>query len=238
MRAVFTVDIPSIGHAKFPNNQEIINELRTHGWENVEVSELDESQQTAKYKELAIHLLEQMPEIRKTEEANQVIYYGELQDDKTKFVVTRVVQGQMTFRLLHPNLARLQRSTEKIISKLINSRLGDTQFNISNDLVLVYERGFEDVIIEGRVISKPFREATKTNRRDVLLVLGSILILVPTIIGLFFYSSAENRIIGGTLESLSTALITTIIVSALGFFQTYYEIMREKLIHWLPFSEK
>lgn len=237
MRAVFTVNIPAIGHAKFPSNQEIINELRTHGWERIETTELDDVQQLERYKELAGYLLEHMPEIRKTEEADQIIYYGDLQDDKTKFVVTRVVQGQMTFRLLHPNLARLERSTEKIIRKLLHSGLGDTKFEISNNLVLVYERGFEDIIIEGQVISQPFREAMKTNRRDVLLVFGGLAFLVPTIVGLFFLTTEEHRILGGTLERLSTALITTVIVSGLGFVQTYYQILREKLIHWKPYSD-
>lgn len=237
MRAVFTVDIPSTGHGKFPENAEILDQLRTHGWEFVGTANMEDDKRILKYKDLANNLLEQMPEVRKTEEAEHVIYYGELQDDKAKFVITRVVQGQMTFRLLHPNLGKLERSSEKMIQKLLATTIGDGRFKISNSSVLLYERGFEDIIIKGEVITKPLSEAAKSNRRDVLLVIGSFLIMVPTLAGLFIFTSEEHRILGGTLERLSTALITTIIVSGLGFFQTYYEILRERPINWIPYSD-
>jgi|CXWK01.1.fsa_nt_gi hypothetical protein len=239
MRAVFTVEIPAIGHGKFPENSEIIEQLHTHGWEVVSLATIEDPvTRQEKYKEYAKELLEQMPEIRKTEEAEHIIYYGVLQEDKTKFVVTRVIQGRMTFRLLNPNLASLERSTENMIKILLSSGTGDSKFKISNSSVLVYEREFEDVIIKGTVIANPFRKAIKENRRDYLLVLIAMLILVPVIIGAVIYSSEEHRLIGGSLERLSTALITTIIVSALGLFQNYYEYKRETPISWEPYSDQ
>ena len=237
MRAVFTIDIPSVGHGKFPSNQDIVTELRQHGWEFVGTSSLDEDQRVNRYKELSDRLMKVMPEVRAAEEAEHVIYYGELQDEKTKFIVTRVVDGQMTFRLLHPNLAKLERSTERVIRKLLTTAIGEGRLHVSNNSVVVYERGHEDIIIQGHVISRPFREAISANRKDVLLILGSFLILVPNVVGLFLIPVDQHRILGGTLERLSTALATTIIVSGLGYFQTYYELRIHETVKWTPYAD-
>ena len=55
-----------------------------------------------------------MPEVAK-HEINDVIYAGYLSADQTNFVVTRSSEGEMTFRLMQPELQKLIQATERII---------------------------------------------------------------------------------------------------------------------------
>ena len=69
-----------------------------------------------------------MPEIAIEDEGN-VIFYGFMADYQTKFAITRRVEGQITFRLLHPVLTRLQTSTTKMIKKNHAIKIGRFEFN-------------------------------------------------------------------------------------------------------------
>lgn len=230
MRAVFTVDIPLID-GKYPDNEYFLERLRANGWEDMSFLSLKPEEKLERYKAHASQLFSEMPELA-AEEKDYVIFFGVLQDTQTKFIVTRRILGQATFRLLHPVLGKLQPSTEKMVRQLISPIHHDKPLPVSYQSIVIYERGFDDVIIKGRVIPAPFREAWRVNKKDAFLIIGSFLLLVPTIIAQLYVDTNQHRVIGGNLERLSTVLVTTMIVSLLGFLQTYVDIRKKKIIAW------
>lgn len=231
MRAVFTVLIPPTSINNYPTDEEFLARVRAHGWDERRTKDLSEEEVLVKYKESATKLWIEMPEIA-NEEKEFLIFYGVLQDSQTKFVITRLIEGQATFRLLHPNLANLEASTEMIIKKLINTAIGEKPLEISNQAIAIYERGFDHVIIRGRVIANVLLESWRVNRKDALLTLAAAFLFILFAIGILFVDQQQHALIGGTLERLSTAMITTALVSALGFAQTYLEIRSFKIIDW------
>jgi hypothetical protein len=234
MRAVFTVDIPVDREGHFSADKEVLDLVRSFGWEPIEVRKYgdDEAAKQIRYKEMADELFTQMPEIA-NEEKDNAIFFGYIADDQTKFVITRRVEGQITFRLLHPNLPRLQSSTEKAVKKILNAPfVGTKSLRVSNQSVVIYERGFEHIILSGRVIPSPFRETFRSDRKDLILFIFPLIIDVPLMLTLPFVDATAHRLISGTLERSSTALLTTSLVSALGLLQTYLEINRNHIIAW------
>lgn len=230
MRAVFTVDLPTRNSEDYPKDEEILKVVRSFGWEPVEISHIvDEAEKTAKYKEMATELVNAMPEIRAVNQ--NIIFYGYIVADETPFMISRVVTGQITFRLLQPDLSPLLTATDRIIRRVIRSRIYEKSLAISNQKIVVYERGHENIILKGRVIPNAFRETIHTDRKDFLLTIVPFAIVIP-LISILIAFNPSNPLLGGTLERLSTALLTTSLVSALGLFQAYWVIRRENLISW------
>jgi len=193
------------------------------------------------YKRLAVPLFADMPEVAAAE-GHYVTFLGYISDDQTLFVITSMVPGQITFRLLHRELPRLQASTEKMLRKVLSSRLGDTHgwfsrgrpMHVSNPIITVYERKFDHVIVTGRAITNAFAETLRSNRKDVTLFLVPLLLVVPVIYLLLTHASGAPSISLGDilLRQGSTALLTTSLVSALGLLTTWREIKRHRLIEW------
>ena len=97
MRAVFSVDIPPLSDGGYSSDDEVVKVLRGFGWEPVELrahrprnSDADPSEAASitKARELAQPLFAQMPEVAAAEK-DDVIFFGYVADDQTKFVVTR-----------------------------------------------------------------------------------------------------------------------------------------------------
>jgi hypothetical protein len=232
MRAVFTVDLPLNHENKYPDNLQIVQLMRSFGWEPMDVCGLeDEIVKSQKYQELGEPLFQHMPAtaVAKTDD---VIFCGYLSDDYTRFVVLRLVNGQITFRLNNIMLVRLQKSTEKIVRKLLQARLNGGALQVSNQSVVIYEQGNDYVVLNGRVIPNPLRETLRKDKKSVLLV------LVPLIVFTFLASIVNSIDMGGhtftagTMERMSTALLTTALVSSLSLFETYLEIYRNRIIVW------
>lgn len=230
MRAVFSVDIPFNSKGSFPTNDEFLSKIRAYGWDDMKIKDLPETEKVSKYKELAADLWEHMPEIR-IQEKDYVIFYGVFQDNLTKFVITRMTEGQATFRILHPNLVQLIQSTEKLIRRLVREQDGSqSAFQISNQSVIIFERGFDSVFIKGHAVTNAFLETMNTERFNLLLSIMSFLLAVPIFLTLYFISG-QNYILTGTLERLTTTLLATLIIGMIGFLQSYTKI-RSKVIHW------
>jgi hypothetical protein len=101
--------------------------------------------------------------------------------------------------------------------------------------VKVYERNFDHVIIEGRVITRPVRETMRSNIKDSLLFFVPLLLFFPSAFFLDHWDAlAHNvgQVWHGHLERFSTALLTTALVSILGLAQTWLQIKSSKLIDW------
>ncbi len=233
MRAVFTVDLPFDQENGYPDDMQIIQYLRSFGWEPVEVCELvDEQTKLTKCREMANVLFQAMPPTA-ISRPDHVIYYGYLADDYTKFVALRLVDGQITFRLANDVLTRLQTSASKIIRKILNNRLEGKHLQVSNQNVVIYELGNDYIILSGRVIPHPLFETMRSDKKSVLLTIVPLIVFFFLATFVLLGISAENfGFLGGSLERISTALFTTSLVSFLSLVETYIEIYRNKIVAW------
>ena len=233
MRAVFTVDLPTNDEGKYPTDLELIQLLRTFGWEPIEVCQTEgEDHKLQKCRELSEVLFRDMPE-NSASRTEHVIFFGYLADDYTRFVVLKLVEGQVTFRLENTELSRLQTSAGKVIRKVIHARLYGKPLHVSNQSVVVYERGNDYLLFNGRVIPNALEETLRSDRKSLLLTIIPLLIFIVISATVMLGVSAQNfGFVGGTLERLSTALITTALVSGLSLLETYLEIYRNRIIVW------
>jgi len=97
MRAVFTVDLPLNHEKKYPDNLQIVELMRSFGWEPIDICNLeDEAAKGKKYQELGEPLFQHMPAtaVAKTDD---VIFCGYLSDDYTRFIFIRLVRSTMVF---------------------------------------------------------------------------------------------------------------------------------------------
>lgn len=187
-----------------------------------------------KYCLLARELFNEMPEVAAAE-MNAVLFLGCLQKQQTLFFLTRMNQREVSFRLLQRELSRLQSSTAQIIKDLISVDLIGGKRRFEDVEVNIYERNYDRVIIKGRVITNPLYETWRDNHKDTLLFVVPLLLLVPLAFILEHADALAHSVTQfwhAELERVSTALLTTSIVSALGVIQTWVQIRRMKLIDW------
>lgn len=187
-----------------------------------------------KYKVLAEELFTEMPEVAGAE-LSGVIYVGIFQQQQALFVVTGINHREITFRLLHRELPRLQASTVQMIKDLMTTWMVEPCLSSDHVEVNIYERKFDNVIITGHVITKPLREARRADLKDVLLTVVPAALFFPLtalVENWDLWTHGASPFWHGQLERFSTALMTTSLVSALGFLQTYLQIKRSKTIDW------
>lgn len=183
---------------------------------------------------LAKQLFGEMPEVAAAE-MNGVIFLGCVQKMQTLFFLTRMNEREVTFRLLQRELPRLQSSTAQIMKDLISVGLVGARRRFEDVEVHVYERNYDRIVIKGRVITNSFYETWRDNHKDTLLFIVPLLLLSPTAFILDHQDALAHSMTKfwfAELERLSTALLTTSIVSALGVVQTWFQIKRMKLIDW------
>lgn len=195
------------------------------------MKETPESDRSTWYREQADSLWESMPEIA-GHEKEYVIFCGVLPANHTRLIITRIVEGRATFRLLHERLDKLQGATTALVKDLLDANGNLPHLGISYEQISIYERGFDHIIIHGRVIPNVAREAWRVDKRNVLLAAGGLFFAIPCLVALLWLNSTTNAIVGGTLERASTAFLTTTIVSLIGFLQTYLDVRSAKLIDW------
>jgi hypothetical protein len=209
--------------------------LRSFGWEPVEICELeDEAAKLEKCRELGQYLFKDLPATAASR-TEHVLFYGYLADDYTRFIALKLVKGQITFRMANDTLGRLQMSTGKLIKKILNTPLNDKAVNISNNQVVIYERGNDYVVLSGRVVPQPLAETLRSDRKSALLtVIPLILAILILAFGFGFMgiTAQNNGLLGVSLGRLLTALLTTALVSLLGLIDTYVEIYRNKIVIW------
>jgi hypothetical protein len=191
------------------------------------------------YARLAIELFDDMPEVAAAEQ-DAVIFTGYIQSFQVLFVVTRLVDAYATFRLLHQDFNKLRLASEMMISKILSARINDGPLLSENPTVNIYERGHDHVIMKGRVITRPALEALRSDLKDSLLFVVPLILFIPTVYVVLQYPEVSPNPGGpvvasfwkGMLERLSTALITTSLVSLLGLTQTWWEIRNGRIIDW------
>lgn len=230
MRAIMTAQSKLSPH-EVPHPEAVIGDADSH---NPPHSMESYEDRRAKYRELAEELFTEMPEVAGAE-LGGVIYVGIFQRYQALFAVTSMNKREVTFRLLHRELPRLQASTVQAMKDLLTTWMVEPCLRRDEVEVNVYERKFENVIITGKVITHPLREAQRVNLKDILLTIVPLILFIPAtiIVGHWDqWTNNGNQFWHGQLERFSTALLTTSLVSALGFIQTYVQIKRSKLIDW------
>jgi hypothetical protein len=224
-------DVKAIVQAQKNDRDVTLAPIASPAAEGAEATQRQQAGPRYSLPELCGPLFDEMPEVAAAERS-ATVFLGYIANDQTIFVVTRMVKRQVTFRLLHRQLPKLQSSTVRMIEMLLPAAIDNKHpIRLSSKLVSVYERHFDHVIITGRVITDPFRETWRSNFKDALLVIVPTFLLLPTFASLY-YAHPADTLLYGTLERLSTALITAALVSALGLYTAWREIRRHKLIDW------
>lgn len=199
----------------------------------------EDSERNENYARLAVELFDDMPEVAAAEQ-DAVIFTGYVQSFQVLFVVTRLVDAYATFRLLHQDFHKLRLATEMMISKILKVQINDGPMLNENPTVNIYERGHDHVILKGRVITQPLLESIRSDLKDTLLFIVPLILFIPTVYAVFRYPDVlpQNGVPAtasfwkGMLERLSTALITTSLVSFLGIVQTWWQIRSGRIIDW------
>lgn len=232
MRAKFTVNIPQRKDGTRPNDEEFLKQIRANGWGLTEIEELDdEASRKMKYKEQAQTLWDEMPEVTASEKEH-VIFFGLLESTRTRLVITRRTGSQANFRLHHTNLAKLQRATSQVVSELVTTHHGEAHLVVAEKEVVIYERGHEEILIEGRVIPNALLEAFTSDKKNLLVAVTSLVVVVAVGTWLYFLDLKANPNIAVNLDRLLATFIGFLILSGLGLFQTWWEIKANKVISW------
>ena len=247
MRAVFTVKLDERPDGSFPSDDEIVATIRGYGWEPrtgpyweyfcelgascaVGDRAVQEVERREWYREQAESIFAEMPEVLRTDpERESVIYFGRMGDDNTEFVVTRRVMGELKFRLLHRELLKLQSSTDRAVKRVLDE---DGFCGVIGSRVTVYERGRNVVLLSGTVVSNRLREAYKRDSRDIALTVVPLLLFLVMFPLDYAFGGPLRPDIRAALDRLTTAMLTTAVVSALGFMSVYWRLGRESSVVW------
>jgi hypothetical protein len=236
MRSKFIVQILKKADGTFPTDIDLQNKIREYGWEPPDIAKMESTEEKLKaYRERAQPLFtaEQMPEVAQ-EELEDVIFFGAIRADQTRFVVTRT-PGELTFRLIQAELPMLISATEKLLkaigaTNLVGLPLKRTPHNVIDNKILIYEKGHNHVILQGRVVESPFFETLRTNQKDAFVILLVLLFLMlrlisHTIIDFKFISAAD-------FDKLTFSILAVSLVSLIGLVLTFIGIRRHKLVSW------
>ncbi len=235
MRSLFTVEIQQTG-ASYPSDQDVVEALRLQAWDRKGTSDLDWAARVEFYKNDSEVYWQEMPEMA-FDEKEYIIFCGKLQDNKTRVIVTRMVQGEANIRLINHSLGDLQSSTARVIKRITVDNNSDNRAKIRNNSVRIYERGHEHVVIYGNVIPSPLKEAARRDAKNLYLSAGTLILGIITLISSYLMVGGVHGFIAGNLERISTAMLTTFVVTAITFFQTYFHIRQHDVIHWKVFID-
>lgn len=244
MRATFSVDLPTGSNREYPKDDELITFLASYGWElkdtlgEIQPEESIE-EKIKQYQSSAANLIDKMPETE-ADEINCVIFFGSR--NKIPFFVSQQTPSQMTFRLICDDLAKLQSTTENIIKLLSERRILGKRLKISNNEISIYEpycpqgatstKSVKKAVIKikpmifGRIIPSVFGETIKRGRKDFVVALFSVVILIALyeteVLGLLSLATLK-----AVFDELYIVTFTTLAVSLFGLGQSYLETFLE-----------
>jgi len=235
MRSKFIVQIPHNSKGEFPTDEEVRVTIRSYGWEPADIaSTTSEVEKVTLYKTKADKLFTEgvMPEVAH-EEKDYVIFFGQIASDQTKFIVTRSVSGLITYRLLQEELHQLISATEKLVRNVISKSvfsLKGVSVSIENNNILVYEKGHNHVILEGRVVENTFVETIKTNPKDALVM---FLVVIFGTISFSVHNASENNLVTpDQMDKISLSVIAVALVSLVGIVLTFVNIKKNRIVSW------
>ena len=182
--------------------------------------------------QLARPIFAQMPEVAAAER-RRLIYLGYIADEQVFFVITRMVAGVITFRLLHQDLERLQRATLTLVQSVVQATIAQQQLEISSPVVQIYKRKYDHIIINGRIITHPLREVIREHWRDFLVFPVALSLAIVTFAPLVGGFVDKETVWFGMIERFNTVMDTTSLILFLQFLATYFQIRRRRLINWI-----
>lgn len=244
MRSIFTIAIAQkSGDNKFLTNEEFLSFIRAGGWDDPKILDIqNENDRLARYNEIAESSWSHMPEVA-NDEKDHIIFCGTMQNNQTKFVITRANLGYAKFRLINPNLDRLQESTEQMIKFLVNPLNEESKkpkFTIERQRVEILEKNEIHEIIEGRVIYNAFKEAKARNSKNYLLAIATFILFLlslAAIISLRLCGIPHDNLWVNMSERINTVSLTTCAVSAYDFYATYKSIKDNNIVAWTVSTE-
>jgi hypothetical protein len=239
MRARFTVLLTPQDGGDFPTNADIEGWLEQRGYaaEGITNEFASDDARRQRYIELADEFTVQMPEFRGNEH-QYTIFYGVL-PGLTQFFVTRRSRGQLTFRLYQVEPLELRSATREIIRVILEIPMMGRQLRLYKNIVEIYEKGEEEVLMWGKIITDPWAETRRQNslergftRISLLLFALSIVVLLVMYVYVDPMSNPLSQLAIGTVERLSTAFLTSAIVSGYGLYHSYQQMKQHGLINW------
>jgi hypothetical protein len=228
MRSKFHVALVPNADGSFLGDEELRTTLRRYGWEASATAKLPtEDEKIVVYRNEAKRLFADkvIPEVTEPE-IEETIFYGVIRSDQTEFFVTRT-QGEMTYRLIQPELTPLLSATNKLLRAIGG---GKRPHNIVDNKITVYERAHNHIIFSGRLVESPFRETLRANPKDSLVMgLVALFVVLSTVTHFGF----NLRILSQQdLDKLTFSIIAVSLVSFIGLAITYFSIKGSKLISW------
>lgn len=249
MHAAFTVELPANVSGQYPSTAEVVEFLRSFGWELAVYQNLDGAQiaRVDQHRKLASKLLKEMPEAAPSE-LEYIIFFGYQHDNQIPFIVSRMVPSQITFRLISNDLAILQTSMERIVKKVISSRIKQQHLDVSND-IMIYEPTLASqqksssyisepyrakVMIIGRIIPSVFVETRRRARKDFVVAGFSIIMLIFLAQMIFFNINISwvNAVMEELFIVAFTLLGASVISIIQSYLETYIDVRQNHLVIW------
>jgi hypothetical protein len=198
-------------------------------------------------------ITDHIPKDIKDEELKHPILLGYISDGQVHFLVCAVNQRDLHIRLQAPLFLRLRRGCAELVHKTSRLRFRRQLFDaipfvrrkqpyiILYRTIQVLEPQRDEPTIEGTIIGSPLLAATRQSSHASL----TAVIVAGLAIVLFFYSRSLSPLLQSwlpkhlpetyaesALERISTALLVTAFVAALGVFLRFLELWRTKPIEW------
>jgi len=233
LRAKFVIMIRAASVKAFPTNEELVDRFAMLGLASPGSDALEPYEIRRKaFQDRAEKEWTALPEVA-ADEKDHVVFFARL-PDHGRIIVTRLLAGYATIRVIHDDLATLEKAAERIATEL-RKRVGAIDgFDIEEDRIEIYERGQNNVLLVGKVVTQPFKETM--NRHPGDWISGTVTAIASFLsIAILAYSAPDpDSLFGGTLSRFSTAMIAAFFISAVTFFQHYGSIRRRGKIEWRP----
>jgi len=207
----------------------------------------DEEKRLAEYlRARAKPILDRMPDdtedhkTKKKRAEAAIRYCSVLPVTGTQFMVTREIEGSLTFRLINDKIEFLQEGCEELIQRLgIPKSWWGKKTHHPVTLagrIEIYEHGLEASTIRGTLVTKKILYALKKSSKDMLLAAGALILFVIAVAVSVSGTITPESKLGGHLDRFATAMATTVIVS--GYSIVHIILTATPPVAWTAYYEK
>jgi hypothetical protein len=239
MRALINVNLPKMVDSKgYMTSKELVYILdNIMGLEMIPRPAYDET--NAIYKEFCLQkadpLFKQIPSQEKIDNAKkQIIYVAELITTETHIVITRQSNKQCIIRLFNPRTEKLKKGCTELVSLIQDHNKKNIQEKLEIDLdINLFENGLDEYTIRGNIVENRWKYGRKIARKEVILFVVGITIfalLTSLKVLTLFQVLHVVPILDGISDRISTAMLTTAIVSGITIYYTVIDL--SPIINW------
>ncbi|MEI8410531.1 MULTISPECIES: hypothetical protein [unclassified Kribbella] len=236
MRAKFVVLINAVSISAYPTDEALVDRLLTLGLGRTSKDSGPYEDRRKAYLREAEREWDHLPEVA-VGERDHVIFFARL-PDHCRLIVTRSLQGYATFRLIHDNLGELEKNAEHIVGELTKKVGAIEGLQIESNRVEVYEHGRDHVILIGRAIDSPLREAVRNSPADLVCAAVTGVASLVTVALLAFAHLTPDSLARGSVERFSTAMIAAFFIAVVSFVQRWWQAIRQGGVEWHPAYQK